>query len=55
MMKVYFNGQTNNGAFIYGAMVTVHEDYTMNELVTAIRNAGYVSFMTETMKTLVKI
>lgn len=55
MMKVYFNGQTKNGSFIYDAMVTVPEDYTMNQLVKAIRNAGYISFMTATMKRLVKI
>lgn len=52
---VYFNGQLECGAYIQNARVEVPEDYTMNQLVTAIKNAGYVSFMTETMKRLVEI
>jgi hypothetical protein len=55
MKKVYFNGQLTSGAYIQNACVTVNEDYTMNQLVTAIREAGYVSFMTQTMNRLVKI
>lgn len=55
MIKVYFNGVLNCGAFIYGAEVTVPETYTMNQLVTAIKNAGYKSFMTETMKRLANV
>lgn len=55
MTVVYFNGQLECGAFIQSASVTVPKDYTMNQLVTAIRNAGYISFMTATMKRLVEI
>ena len=51
-IKVYFNGVLNCGAFIYGACVEVPEEYTMNQLVTAIKNAGYKQFMTDTMKRL---
>lgn len=53
--KVYFDGQLKSGAFIKSAMVTVPEDYSMNQLVKAIKEAGYISFMTQTMKVLVKI
>lgn len=55
MIKVHFNGVLNCGAFIYGAEVNVPENYTMNQLVTAIKNAGYKSFMTETMKRLANV
>jgi len=55
MTKVYFNGQLESGAYIQNACVIINEDYTMNQLVTAIRKAGYVSFMTQTMNSLVKI
>lgn len=55
MTTIYFNGQLECGAYIQNAMVIVPEDYTMNQLVTAIKNAGYISFMTRTMRTLVKI
>lgn len=53
--KVYFDGQLESGAFIKNAMVTVPKDYSMNQLVKAIKEAGYISFMTQTMRTLVKI
>ena len=52
---VYFDGQLENGTFVQNAAVEVPEDYTMNQLVTAIKNQGYTSFTTRTMKTLVKI
>lgn len=55
MIKVYFNGQLESGAFIQNAMVIVPEDYTMNQLVTAIKSRGYTSFMKRTMHTLVEI
>lgn len=54
-VKVYFDGQRESGAYVQGAMVVVNEDYTMNQLVNAIKEEGYVSFMTDTMKILVKI
>ena len=55
MTTVYFDGQLVSGAYIQNAYVTVDEDYTMNQLVTTIREAGYVAFMTQTMNRLVKI
>lgn len=55
MITVYFDGQLECGAYIQNAKVILPEDYTMNQLVTAIKNAGYVSFMTRTMKILVEI
>lgn len=55
MTTIYFNGQLECVAYIQNSMVIVPEDYTMNQLVTAIRSAGYVSFMTKAMRTLVKI
>lgn len=55
MKKVYFEGQLECGAYIKNASVEVPEDYTMNQLVSAIRNRGFISFMTETMNRLVEI
>lgn len=52
---VYFNGVLNCGAYIFGACVEVPEEYTMNQLVTAIKNAGYKQFMTETMRRLADV
>lgn len=53
--RVYFDGQLACGAYIQNACVFVQEDYTMEQLVTAIKEAGYVCFMTKTMKRLVMI
>lgn len=44
MTTVYFNGITTGGCCIQNAMVTVRENYTMTEIVNAIRNAGYKKF-----------
>ena len=44
MVKVYFDGETSYGSFIYGASVILPEDYTMNQLVTAIKDSGYRTF-----------
>ena len=52
MIKVYFNGVLNCGAYIYGACVYVPEDYTMRQLVNAIKEAGYKQFMIDSMKVL---
>ncbi len=54
-IKVYFNGQLKSGAFIQDAFVYVNEDYTMTQLVTAIKEVGFISFMTGNMRKLVKI
>ena len=54
-MKVYFNGNLECGAYIQNAMVEVPEDYTMNQMVNAIKAAGYVTFKLPTMKRLVRI
>ena len=55
MKKVCFEGQLECGAYIKYASVEVPEDYTMNQLVSAIRNRGFINFMTETMHRLVEI
>ena len=52
MIKVYFNGVLTCGAYIYGACVEVPEDYTMRQLVNAIKEAGYIQFMLDSMKIL---
>jgi hypothetical protein len=54
-VRIYFDGQRESGAYIQGAMVVLQEDYTMNQLVKAIKEAGYISFALETMRTLVRI
>ena len=55
MIKVYFYGITEMGCFIKNAMVVVPEDYTMNQLVKAIKENGYKAFMLDTMKRFVEI
>ena len=55
MTKVYFEGQLACGAYVKNASVIVPEDYTMLQLVTAIKNKGYINFMTTTMRILVDI
>lgn len=54
-IKVYFDGILECGAYIRGADVEVREDYGMNELVRAIKAAGYKAFMTENMRVLAKV
>ena len=56
MKKVYFDGVTDKyGAYVQGACVTVSDDYTMTELVRAIKAAGYKAFMTSNMSRLAKV
>ena len=55
MVKVYFDGETSYGSFIYGASVILPVDYTMNQLVTAIKDSGYRTFKLGTMRRLAKI
>nr|DAL50896.1 MAG TPA_asm: hypothetical protein [Caudoviricetes sp.] len=55
MIKVYFNGLTEYGSCIYDAVVFVPEDYTMNQLVSAIKEEGYSAFMLPSMRRFVKI
>ena len=54
-IKVYFNGVLEYGAYIQGADVEVPENYTMFQLVMAIKEAGYKRFMTETMRTMANV
>lgn len=49
MTEVGFIGITESGCCVYTS-VSVPEDYTMTQLVRAIKNAGYVRFCTNTMK-----
>lgn len=59
MKKLRFDGELSlscgGAAYIKGAEVFVPEEATMNQIVTAIRGAGYISFMLPTMRRLVKI
>ena len=48
--EVFFNGVLNCGAVIYGASVIVPEDYTMLEIVKAIKAAGYKAFIMPGMR-----
>lgn len=54
-VKVYFDGQRESGAYVQNAMVVLNEDWTMSQLVRAIKESGYVSFALPTMKRLVSI
>ena len=55
MIKVYFDGITEMGCCIKNAMVVLPADYTMNQFVKAVKNAGYKGFMLPTMKRFVFI
>lgn len=56
MKKIYFIGETEKyGEYVQGACVTVSDDYTMTELVRAIKNAGYSTFMVDGMRRLAKV
>lgn len=55
MTTVYFDGITEMGSCIKNAMVVLPEDYTMNQLVKAIKENGYMMFMLPTMKRFMKI
>lgn len=58
MKKIYFNGETKEyGCYIQGASVTVSDDYTMSEVVRAIKNAGYKTFILieSNMKVMAKV
>ena len=54
MKKVQFYGITESGCGCY-ASVIVPEDYTMNQLVNAVKAAGYIGFRTNTMNVIVYI
>lgn len=54
-VRVHFDGELACGAYIKSASVVLPKDYTMHQLVSAIRNRGFISFMTETMGRLVDI
>lgn len=51
-VTVYFNGVLDCGAYIYGAEISLPENYTMNQLVKAMKENGYKAFMLETMRRL---
>lgn len=54
-VKVYFDGERESGAYVQCASVILNEDWTMLQLVNAIKEAGYISFCLDTMKRLVRI
>lgn len=59
MEKIYFDGEfaleCGGSAYIQGSEVFVPEEPTMNQIVTAIKNAGYTHFRLPGMRTLVDI
>ena len=55
MKKVYFDGITEMGCVIKNAMVVVSEDYTMNQMVKAIKENGYKMFKLDSMKRFVEV
>lgn len=54
MIKVNFYGITENGCGMYTSII-MDEDYTMNQLVKALKTRGFIQFRTETMNVLVNI
>lgn len=55
MTRIYFDGITEMGCVIKDAMVVVNEDYTMTQLVNAIKANGYKMFKLNTMKIFVAV
>ena len=56
MKKVYFDGITSEyGCYIQNACVFLPEDYTMNQLVSAIRANGYQKFKLRSMKVFAEV
>lgn len=55
MTKVFFYGITEMGCYIQNAMVVVPKDYTMNQLVKAIKENGYKMFKLDSMKRFVEV
>ena len=56
MIWVYFDGITKEyGCCIKNARVYVQEDYTMNQIVTAIKANGYSHFLLSGMKRFAKV
>jgi hypothetical protein len=54
-MKICFDGTLECGALIQNAVVEVPEDYTMRNMVEAVKEAGYSSFKLPSMKKFVSI
>jgi hypothetical protein len=54
MTRVHFYGITESGCGCY-ASVAVPEESTMNQIVQAIKAAGYTAFRLESMKVIVEI
>lgn len=55
IIKIYFTDITEYGSCIYDVVVFVSEDYTMNQLVLAIKEEEYASFKLQSMRCFVKI
>ncbi len=59
MTEICFDGELSltcgGSSYIQGAKVIVPQDPTMNQIVTAIRDAGYISFKLPGMRRLVRI
>ena len=55
MKRIYFDGMTEGGSYIQSASVLVPEDYTMLQLVQAIKACGYIKFKTKTMRVLANV
>ena len=56
MKKVYFDGITSEyGCYIQNACVEAPEDYTMNQLVSAIKDNGYQAFKLSSMKVFAEV
>lgn len=55
-IKVYFDGITSAyGCYIQNACVILPEDYTMNQLVSAIKVNGYQKFKLHSMKVFAEV
>lgn len=55
MAKLNIQAITEQGCTVY-ASIKVSEDYTMNEVATAVKAKGYIEFrLVDTMKVFVKV
>lgn len=56
MKKVYFDGITSEySCYIQNACVILPEDYTMNQMVSAIKDNGYRKFKLPSMKVFAEV
>lgn len=55
MVHVTIRGTTQSGSWIYGKDLILNDDYSMNDLRKAAKEAGFINFATENMLKVVSV